>query len=107
MRAAADAAAEAEDWPRAVTILERLAVEQEGIPGAEGAAAAIDALAARDGLTDEIESARMFAKAERLEREANWKRALGAYEALAKRYPETKAGKLAVERAEYAASKSG
>jgi len=107
MRAVAQIEIDEEEWVRAVTLLHRLATEHAGMPGSEGCAELIDELAAREGLHDEIEAARLFAKADRLEREENWRRASGGYAALAKRYPDTQAGKLATERVAYLANKSG
>ncbi|MFH0946011.1 MAG: redoxin domain-containing protein [Planctomycetota bacterium] len=103
MRLAKSAAAaiEKENWPLAVTALSRLIDEHEGLPESKGAAEKLAELKAREGLGDEIDAALLMAKGERFERESNWKNAVRTYEALAKQYPETKAGVAAAGQAAF------
>lgn len=92
LKAGAEAAVKKEEWPRAVTALSRLIEEHKGLKEAEGAEEKLAGLKAREDLGDEIHAALLCAKGERYERDQNWKSAVRTYEALAKQYPETKAG---------------
>lgn len=96
---AAELAIADEDWPRAVTALTRLADEHEGLPGAEAAAARLDELKGDEALAREIAAAIDFAKANRYQRDRNWRAAFKGYESLAKVHPETKAGMAAAAQA--------
>lgn len=99
-------AIERERWEIAVTALLRLIEEHPGTPQAETAKKRLDELSARSDLVDEIRAARQFAKAERYERERNWKLAHRTYESIAKTDPETAAGKEAAIRAELLAARA-
>ncbi len=101
LKRVADDAIEAEDWPRAVTALTRLADEHAGLDGAEGAKERIEELRADEEFAREIAAAIDFARANRYERERNWRAAFKAYDTLAKVHADTKAGARAKELATF------
>lgn len=101
---AATRAEKAEDWPRTVIALSRLDKECAGLSAASDAKQRLDALGARSKSDPEFASefavASECAKAERLERDRDFKKAQGAYASAAKSHPDTKSGKYAAARAE-------
>lgn len=99
LREAADRAIAQEDWLNAVVALTRLIEENDGVPGAEGAAEKLNELKAREDLKDEIIAAADFAKGDRYERDHNWKSAHREYASLAKSSPDTQAGSRAKDLA--------
>lgn len=101
LKKCADYGVQTEKWRLAVTSLSRLIEEHQGLQGSEGAEERLSALKARDDLGDEIAAAILAARAERFEREENWKSAVRTYESLAKQYPETQCGKYAAGQAIY------
>jgi hypothetical protein len=94
---------ETEDWPLLITVLTRLEKECAGLEGSEAAAARLAALRekAEDDaeLSRELAAAVDFAKAERLERDRDYKKAHAAYAAVARSAGATKAGTQAASRA--------
>lgn len=104
LESASRRAEKAEDWPRLVIALSRLNKECAGLSAAGDATLRLDALEARSKsdpqFAPEFAAASECAKAERLERERDWKKALGAYASAAKSHPDTKSGKFAAARAD-------
>lgn len=96
---AATTAIEQEDWLTAVLALNRLATEHAGIKGAEDASDRLAALKGKPELAAEIDAALEYSKADRFERDRDWKGAYKAYEALGKKAASTKVGAKAQSRA--------
>ncbi len=87
------------DWLTEVVALRRLIDDFAGNAVAATAKDDLAKLQARTDVKDEVSAAIEYSKAERYERERNWKSAARAYEALAKAKPNTAAGKKAADLA--------
>lgn len=104
LRGASLRAEKAEDWPTLVATLTRLDKECAGLAAAADAKSRLDLLenkAKQDpAFAREYAAAVEYAKAERLERDRDWKKAHSAYASIAKLHADTKAGKYASTKAD-------
>ncbi len=100
----------AEDWPRLVIALSRLDKDCVGMPEAEGAKARLDALKSKSdsdkAFAAEFNVATECAKAERFERDKDWKKAYSTYAAAAKT-GESKSAKYAANKADGLKQRAG
>jgi Redoxin len=97
-------AEKSENWPIAVIALSRLEKECSGIPEAASSKASLERLrekAAQDSaFAGEFSAANECAKAERHDRDRDFKKAHSTYTSVAKSSPDTKSGKFAAARAD-------
>lgn len=100
-----------EDWPRCIIALWRLDKEFAGIPGAEVGKTKLDALkqraVAEPAFLAEFNGGVECAKAERFERDRDWKKAHSSYTSIAKSNSASKAGKYAASKAELLKLRAG
>jgi hypothetical protein len=98
--AAAKDAETTEYFDRAAREYRELTEQYAGVPGAEGAKAALDALKKRPEAKEELAAADKLDAALQQFRKGDLEKAVKAFGALARKSPETSAGKRAAELAE-------
>lgn len=108
---AAERFEKAEDWPRCIIALARLDKEFANVPGAEIGKQKLDALKQRavtePAFLAEFNGGIECSKAERSERDRDWKKAHTSYTSIAKSNAESKAGKYAASKAELLKLRAG